>query len=88
MLLLGKSVATLNDLKDTHKESAPSNKTQRKLFEHAKSMNNYIWATGTLNQIFIIDSSTQIKFSKKWSSQWQKSIFYDRSILFSSFNLS
>ena len=65
MSLLGKSVTTLNDLKDTHKESAPSNKTRIKLFEHAKSMNNYIWATGTLNQIFIIDSSTQIKFSKK-----------------------
>ena len=37
----------------------------------AKSMNMFIWAIGILNQQFIRDSYTQIKFSKKnLSSQW------------------
>ena len=30
-----------------------------------KSMNMYIWAIGILNQLFIRDSYTQIKFPKK-----------------------
>ena len=31
----------------------------------------YIRAIGIINQLFIRDSYTQIKFSKKWSSWWQ-----------------
>ena len=30
-----------------------------------KSMNMYIWGNGTVNQLFVISSYTQIKFSKK-----------------------
>ena len=33
-------------------------------------MNMYIWEVGTLNQLFIKDSYTQVKFSKEWKSQW------------------
>ena len=32
----------------------------------------YIWGIGTVNQLFIRGSYTQIKFSKKRNSQWQK----------------
>ena len=46
--------------KDTHRENTPSNKTEAL----RKSMNVYIWAIGTLNQLFIRGSCTQIKFSK------------------------
>ena len=35
--------------KDTHRENTLSNKTETL----TKSMNIYIWATGTLNQIFL-----------------------------------
>ena len=42
--------------KDTHKENTPSNKTEAL----RKSMNVYIWAIGTLNQLFIRGSCTQI----------------------------
>ena len=49
----------------------PKNKTEA----FTKSMNINIWAIGTLNQLFIGHSCTQIKFFKKWSSQWQKPIF-------------
>ena len=51
-----------------------------------KSLNLYIWAVGTLNQLFVTGSLTQIKFSKKWSSQWQKSILCDRPVLYSPCN--
>ena len=51
----------------------PSSKTEVIM----KSMNMYIWALGTLNQLLIRGTYTQINFSKKkWSSQWQKFIFY------------
>ena len=61
MLLLGKSVAILNDLKDTLRENPPSDKTEAL----TESMNMYIWAIGMLNQVFIRDFYTQIKFLKK-----------------------
>ena len=47
--------------KDTHRENTPSNKTEAL----TKSINMYSWTIGILNQLFIIDSCTQIKFSKK-----------------------
>ena len=47
-------------LKDTHRENAPSNTTETP----TKSVNLYIWAIGTLNQLFIRGSYTQIKFKK------------------------
>ena len=37
----------------------------------------YIWGIGTVNQLFIRGSYTQIKFSKKRNSQWQKFILCD-----------
>ena len=40
----------------------------------------WTWGIGTVNQLFVWDSFTQIKFSKKQSSQWQKSILCDRFI--------
>ena len=43
-------------------------------------MNMYIWGIGTVNQLLVKGSYTQIKFSKK-RSQWQKSILCDWSIL-------
>ena len=43
------------------RENTPSNKTEAL----TESMNMYIWAIGILNQLFIRDSYTQIKFSKK-----------------------
>ena len=48
-------------IKHTHRENKPSNKNE----ELRKSLNIYIWAIGILNQLFIRDSYTQIKFSKK-----------------------
>ena len=48
-------------LKDTHKESTPSNKTQA----HTKSMNMGIWKVVTLCQLLITDSYIEIKFKKK-----------------------
>ena len=48
-------------LKDTHRENKSSIKTEAR----RKNMNVYIWAIGTLNQLFIRSSCTQIKFSKK-----------------------
>ena len=47
-------------LKDTHREITPSNRTEALM----KSMSTYIWATSTLNQLFIRGSYTQIKISK------------------------
>ena len=47
--------------KDTHCENTPSNKTEAL----TKRMNIYVWAIGKLNQLFISDTYTQIKFSKK-----------------------
>ena len=46
---------------NTHSKNAPSNKTQVII----KSMNMEIWEVGTLNQLFIRGSYTEIKFSKK-----------------------
>lgn len=48
-------------LKDTHKAKTPSNKTEM----YTKSMTVYIWAIVILNQLFIRESYTQIRFSKK-----------------------
>ena len=46
-------------------------------------MNMRTWGIGTGNQLFATGSYTQIKFSKKQRSQWQKSILCDRSISYS-----
>ena len=51
-------------IKDTNKEKAPTGKTQ----VSTKSINMDIWVIGTLNQLFIRGSYTEIKFSKKCSS--------------------
>ena len=48
-------------VKNTHRENTPSHKTEAL----TKGMNMYIWAIGTLNQLFISGSYIQIKFSKK-----------------------
>ena len=47
--------------KDTHREKAPSNKSPAL----RKSTNMDVWAVGTLNQLFIRGSYTEIKLSKK-----------------------
>ena len=47
--------------KDTHRENAPSNKTEAL----TKSMNMDISAVGTLNLVFIRGFYNEIKFSKK-----------------------
>ena len=65
-------------------ENTPSNKTKAL----TKRMNMYIWAIDILNQLFLRDSYTQIKFSEKSSIQWQKFILCDGSILYPPFNLS
>ena len=64
-------------------ENTPLNKTEAV----TKSMNMYIWVIGILNQLFIKDSYTQIKFSKKRSSQWQMFVLCDKFILYFPFNL-
>ena len=73
------SVSTflLSNVKDTHREKAPSNKTPAV----RKSTDMTVWPVGTLNQLFIRDSLTETKLSKKQSICWQKSVFCDRSIL-------
>ena len=48
-------------VKDTHREKVPSNEIQAL----TKSMNMEILVAGTLNQLFIRGSYTEIKFSKK-----------------------
>ena len=48
-------------LRDTHRENALMNKTQKL----TKSMTMDIWVISTLNQLFIRGSYTEIKFSKK-----------------------
>ena len=48
-------------IKDTHREKVPWNKTEAL----TESMNMDIWVVGTLNQLFIGGSQTEIKFSKK-----------------------
>ena len=80
----GISLGTKFQLKDTHREYTPSKKTK----VLRKSMNVYIWAIGTLIQLFIRGSCTQIKFSEKWRSQWKNYILCNRSILYSLFNFS
>ena len=47
--------------KDTNSEKAPSNETPAL----TKSMNMNNWVVGTSNQLFVIGSYTEIKFSKK-----------------------
>ena len=49
-----------NSVKDNHRENTPSNKTQGL----TKSLNMDIWEIGTLNQLFIRGSYTQVNFSK------------------------
>ena len=53
-----------NNLKDTNRENAPSNKTPAL----AKSVNKDIWIVGTSNQLFIRGSETETKFPKKLSN--------------------
>ena len=48
-------------VKDTHREKAPSNETPAP----KKSTNMGVWTFGTLNQLFIKDSLTETKLSKK-----------------------
>ena len=48
-------------LKDTQRKNAPQNKTQTL----KQKMNMDIWVVSTLNQLFIKDSYSEIKFSKK-----------------------
>ena len=48
-------------------------------------MNKCIQQINASNQQFIIGSYTEIKFSKRQSSQWQNCIPCDRSILYSPF---
>ena len=69
--------------KDTHRENTLSNKTETL----TKSLNIYIWAIGTLNQIFLRGCHIQIKFFKKLSGQWKTSLLFDMPILYSPFNL-
>ena len=59
-LLLGASPNFAYNIKDTHKEKAPSNKTPAL----TKSMNMAIWVVGTSNQLLIIGSHTET-FKKK-----------------------
>ena len=47
-------------IKDTNRENTPSNKTQ----VLTKSMNMDIWVNGTLNQLFIRGSYSEIHFEK------------------------
>lgn len=49
------------NLKDTHKENTPSNKT----LGLPKNINLDIWVIGTLNQLLGRGSYPQIKFKKK-----------------------
>ena len=49
-----KSSSLENDIRDTHKEKARSNKTPAL----RKSTNMGVWAVGTLNQLFIRGSLT------------------------------
>ena len=37
-----------------------------------------IWVASTTNQLFIIGSQTETKFSKKKSSYWQNSVFCEK----------
>ena len=67
------------NIKYVHIENTPSNKTRAL----TKCMNMDIWAIGILNQLFIKDFCTQIKFSKKLSQSVINSILCDRSILYS-----
>ena len=48
-------------------------------------MNIDTWVVGISNQLFIRGSYTETKFSEKWSSYWQNSVLFDRSILDSPF---
>ena len=51
----------MQDLKDTHRENAPSNKT----LALTKSTNIGIWVVGTSNQLLIKGYQTETKFEKK-----------------------
>ena len=69
-------------LKDTHRESMPSNKTQAL----TKSVNMENWLIGTLNQLFIWGSYIQFQFSKIKICSWQNSVLcnlaFDRTVLY------
>ena len=54
LLPLNVTVMYLLRIKDTHREDTPSSKTEAL----SKSINVYIWAVGTLNQLFIRGSCT------------------------------
>ena len=71
-----KKIYILPDVKDTHREKAPSNKTPAL----RKSTNMGVWAVGTLSQLFIGGYRTETKL-KKISSYWQNSVLCDRPIL-------
>ena len=55
-----KTANALKRLKNTHREKTPSNKTTAL----RKSTNMGVWATGTLNKLFIRDSWTEKKIQK------------------------
>ena len=64
---LGIMLYLCSSLKDTHMENTPSNKTEAL----TKSKNMYIWAIGTLNQLFIRGSYIlKLNLQKRWSGQW------------------
>ena len=64
---LGIMLYLCSSFKDTHMENTPSNKTEAL----TKSKNMYIWAIGTLNQLFIRGSYIlKLNLQKKWSGQW------------------
>ena len=49
------------EIKDTHREKVPSNKTPAL----TESMKMDMWVVGTLNQLFLEGSQIETKFSKK-----------------------
>ena len=55
-----KTANALKPIKNTHREKAPSNKTTAL----RKSTNMGVWATGTLNKLFIRDSWTEKNIQK------------------------
>ena len=60
-MILYKSALSEANVKDTHREKAPSNKNPAL----TKNMNMYIWVVGTSNQLFIRGHYTKAKFPKK-----------------------
>ena len=62
----------LLNIKDTHREKAPSNKTPAL----TESMNMDNWVVGTSNQLFKTGLINEKKFSEKLSSYWQNSVLW------------